>query len=64
MFHFFSWQTILGYVMNSETMRRLEEHFPEMEMKMHSMENIWTKEVSYPKPLIEARNVVQELLHR
>lgn len=60
----FSWQTIIGDVMDSEAVGQLEEHVPKMGMTMHSMQSIWAKEVSYVNPLTEARNMVEELLNR
>ena len=50
--------------MDSQAVGRLEEHVPEMEMIVHSMQSIWAREVSYANPLTEARNMVQELLNR
>lgn len=61
----FTWQTLVASVMDSSTVRWLEnDHLMKMEMTMHSLQNIWATEVYHTDPITEARNMIQELLER
>lgn len=51
--------------MDSSAVEGLEiEDLLQTEMSVKSMKNVWAKEVHSTNPLIEARNVIQELLDR
>ncbi|KAK9270379.1 hypothetical protein L1049_025958 [Liquidambar formosana] len=55
--------TVLGSVMDLDSVGRLEKHLTDMEMTMHSMQNIWAREVHYTNTVTEARDLIQELLN-
>ncbi|KHM98852.1 CST complex subunit CTC1 [Glycine soja] len=48
--------------MDAEEIRELEKEYLTEMVNVQNMQNIWTKEVSYPRTLAEARNMIQELL--
>ncbi|KAL2326109.1 hypothetical protein Fmac_025167 [Flemingia macrophylla] len=48
--------------MDGEEIRWLENEYLRDTMNVQNMQNIWAKEVSYPRTLAEARNMIQELL--
>ncbi|KAI9200887.1 hypothetical protein LWI28_014534 [Acer negundo] len=57
--------TLVASVMDTSAVKQLEkEHLVEMELPLHSMQNVWVSEVCYNNPITEARNVLQELLDR
>ncbi|KAJ1404673.1 putative CST complex subunit CTC1 isoform X1 [Sesbania bispinosa] len=53
---------IVASVMDAEEVRQLEKEYHTEMMNMQTMRNIWAKEVSCPRILAEARNMIQELL--
>eukprot|EP00268_Persea_americana_P000486 TRINITY_DN10165_c0_g1_i3.p1 TRINITY_DN10165_c0_g1~~TRINITY_DN10165_c0_g1_i3.p1 ORF type:complete len:932 (+),score=150.58 TRINITY_DN10165_c0_g1_i3:434-3229(+) len=55
---------IVGSVMDSNAIRRLERKLAAMQVTVHSIQNIWASDVWYIDPLAEARNMVQELTNR
>lgn len=57
-------QNIVGSVMDSNAIRRLERELAAMQVTVHSMQNIWASDVWYIDPLAEARNMFQELTNR
>ncbi|KAA8537704.1 hypothetical protein F0562_027306 [Nyssa sinensis] len=56
--------TVVGSLMDSDAIGRLEKRFREVEMIMYPVQNIWAREVYYTNPLTEARNIIQELSDR
>ncbi|XP_044475168.1 CST complex subunit CTC1 isoform X4 [Mangifera indica] len=57
--------TLVASSMDPSALRYMgKQHLNEMEMTMHSMQNIWAKQVCYTNPITEARNVFQELINR
>ncbi|TKY68592.1 CST complex subunit CTC1 [Spatholobus suberectus] len=48
--------------MDAEEIRRLEKEYLTDMVNVQNMQNIWAKEVSYPRTLAEARNMIRELL--
>ncbi|XP_020206690.1 CST complex subunit CTC1 isoform X2 [Cajanus cajan] len=48
--------------MDAEEIRWLETEYLTDTINVQSMQHIWAKEVSYPRTLAEARNMIQELL--
>ncbi|XP_043714330.1 CST complex subunit CTC1-like isoform X2 [Telopea speciosissima] len=55
---------VLGSVMDSDAFGWLEMELAEMEMPVHSIRNIWAREIRYADYLTDAKTVLQELLVR
>ncbi|XP_061352939.1 CST complex subunit CTC1-like [Gastrolobium bilobum] len=53
---------VVASVMDAEEVRQLEKEYLTEMVNMQSVQNIWAKEVSWPRTLAEARNMLQELL--
>ncbi|XP_058080367.1 CST complex subunit CTC1 [Magnolia sinica] len=56
--------SVVGDMMDSNTIGRLDKELTEMQVTVQSMQNIWAREVGYMDPLAEARNTVQQLVIR
>ncbi|XP_021910975.1 CST complex subunit CTC1-like isoform X2 [Carica papaya] len=58
-----SW-TVVACMMDPDAVRHLErEHLVEVKT-VHSVKNMWAREVCHTNSLTEARNIIQELLNR
>ncbi|KAK7342865.1 hypothetical protein VNO80_25821 [Phaseolus coccineus] len=55
------WNVVASGMDPEETSQLGEEYLTEM-LNVHHMRNIWAEEVSYPRTLADARNMIQELL--
>ncbi|RDX60098.1 CST complex subunit CTC1, partial [Mucuna pruriens] len=48
--------------MGAEEIKQLEKEYLAEMVNVQSMQNVWANEVSYPRTLADARNMIQELL--
>ncbi|KAJ4963941.1 hypothetical protein NE237_023880 [Protea cynaroides] len=53
--------SVLGSVMDSKAVGRLGMELAEMEMTLHSKQNIWAREIQYTDYLTDAKTMIQEL---
>ncbi|KAK2992316.1 hypothetical protein RJ640_020309 [Escallonia rubra] len=60
---FSTFWTVVGSLMKSDALGRLEGRLMKLDLTMPPLQNVWATEVLRPNALAEARNVMEELLN-
>ncbi|KAL3514545.1 hypothetical protein ACH5RR_027262 [Cinchona calisaya] len=56
-------QTVVGGLMGSTAINRLEKQLSELEITVLPLQNIWAHEVYHSDPLIQSRLIIQGLVN-